>query len=131
MTWLNAILYLTTISMVQGLPAFMQGNKKRIPLQQSNHGLGNSSSLGGQAYSPNMKYSTIMMQLYQSLILGNDTGLSSLEHSFLQDSDTVLSLTAKSKYKSVTNIFPHITCCSISNLNVMIIFIIDGLCYLP
>ncbi|XP_040197976.1 nodal homolog 2-A-like [Rana temporaria] len=96
MTWLNVILYLTTISMVQGLPAFMQGNQKRIPLQQSNHGLGTSSSLDGQAYSSNKKYSSFMMQLYQSLIMGTqDTGLSSLEHSPLQDSDTVLRLTAK------------------------------------
>ncbi|XP_073480238.1 nodal homolog 2-A-like [Aquarana catesbeiana] len=95
MTWMNVILYLTTISMVQGLPAFMQENQKRIPLQQSNHGLRTSSSLDGQAYSPNKKYSPFMMQLYQSLIMGNDTGLSSLEHSILQDSDTVLRLTAK------------------------------------
>ncbi|XP_040197977.1 nodal homolog 2-A-like [Rana temporaria] len=96
MTWLNVILYLTTISMVKGLPAFMQGNQKRIPLQQSNHGLGTSSSLDGQAYSSNTKYSPFMMQLYQSLIMGTqDTGLSSLEHSLLQDSDTVLRLTAK------------------------------------
>lgn len=98
MTWMNVILYLTTISMVQGLPAFMQENQKRIPLQQSNHGLRTSSSLDGQAYSPNKKYSPFMMQLYQSLIMGNDTGLSSLEHSILQDSDTVLRLTAKGKY---------------------------------
>ncbi|XP_040197975.1 nodal homolog 2-A-like [Rana temporaria] len=95
MTWLNVILYLTTISMVQGLPAFMQGTQKRIPLQQSNHGLGTSSSLDGQASSSNKKYSPFMMQLYQSLIMGIDTGLSSLEHSLLQDSDTVLRLTAK------------------------------------
>ncbi|XP_077329454.1 nodal homolog 2-A-like [Lithobates pipiens] len=95
MTWLIVILYLTTISMVQGLPAFMQGSQTRIPLQQSNHGLRTSSSPDGQAYSSNKKYSPFMMQLYQSLLMGNDTGLSSLEHSILQESDTVLRLTAK------------------------------------
>ncbi|XP_077329413.1 nodal homolog 2-A-like [Lithobates pipiens] len=95
MTWLNIILYLITISVVQGLPAFMQGNQSRIPLQQSNHELRTSSSLNEQPNSQNMKYSPFMMQLYQTLIMGNDTGLSSLEHSILQDSDTVLSLTAK------------------------------------
>ncbi|XP_077329452.1 nodal homolog 2-A-like [Lithobates pipiens] len=95
MTSLNVIFYLTTISMVQGLPAFMQGSQTRIPLQQSNHGLRPSSSPDGQAYSSNKKYSPFMMQLYQSLLMGNDTGLSSLEHSILQESDTVLRLTAK------------------------------------
>ncbi|XP_063787684.1 nodal homolog 2-A-like [Pseudophryne corroboree] len=37
-----------------------------------------------------------MMQLYQSLITGNVTDLSGLEQPVLQESDTVLSLTAKS-----------------------------------
>ncbi|KAM9310989.1 nodal homolog 2-A-like [Gastrophryne carolinensis] len=36
-----------------------------------------------------------MMQLYQSLITGNGTDFSRLEHSVLQESDTVLSLYAK------------------------------------
>ncbi|XP_056425737.1 nodal homolog 2-A-like [Hyla sarda] len=37
-----------------------------------------------------------MMQLYQSLIAGNATDLSGLEHPALQESDTVLSLSARS-----------------------------------
>ncbi|KAM5173045.1 nodal homolog 2-A-like [Mantella aurantiaca] len=37
-----------------------------------------------------------MMQLYQSLIMGNGTNISGLEHPALQESDMVLSLTAKS-----------------------------------
>ncbi|KAM9313290.1 nodal homolog 2-A-like [Gastrophryne carolinensis] len=35
------------------------------------------------------------MQLYQTLIMGNETDLSSLEYSILQDSDSVISLSAK------------------------------------
>ncbi|XP_072259163.1 nodal homolog 2-A-like [Pyxicephalus adspersus] len=94
MTWLNSILYLTALSMVQGLPPFLQGNQSTIPLQLSNHGL-RTSRRPGQAYSHNMKSSPFMMEFYQTLLMGNGTGLSNLEQSVLQDSDTVLSLTAK------------------------------------
>ncbi|KAG8574257.1 hypothetical protein GDO81_009110 [Engystomops pustulosus] len=95
MTWLHYISFLTVISLAYGIPALLQGKISRIPLQQSNHGLKASSTLGRRHFK-NMKYSPFVMQLYQSLILGNATDLSSLEHSVLQDTDTIVSLTAKS-----------------------------------
>lgn len=44
-----------------------------------------------------MDYPVYMMQLYQSLIMGNRTDFPGMEHPVLQESDMVLSLTAKSK----------------------------------
>ncbi|XP_075131887.1 nodal homolog 2-A-like [Leptodactylus fuscus] len=43
-----------------------------------------------------ISYPPYMMQLYQSLTMGNVTDLSGLEHLALQESDTVLSLSARS-----------------------------------
>ncbi|KAM9313292.1 nodal homolog 2-A-like [Gastrophryne carolinensis] len=83
MACLNFIFFFTIMFMAHGLPAFLQGNKNRILLQQSNSGLRNSQ---------NHKYSPFMTQLYQTLIMGNETDLSSLEYSILQDSDSVISL---------------------------------------
>ncbi|KAM9313298.1 nodal homolog 2-A-like [Gastrophryne carolinensis] len=94
MAWLNFIFFFTIIFMAHGLPAFLQGNKNRIPLQQSNSGLRNSQ---------NHKYSPFMMQLYQTLIMGNETDLSSLEYSILQDSDSVISLSAKGCTQMASN----------------------------
>ncbi|XP_075711522.1 nodal homolog 2-A-like [Rhinoderma darwinii] len=96
MSWLISILHFTIISMVLGRPPSLQDKHMKIPLQHSNLGLKASSSLHGRTHSQNMKHSPFMMQLYQTLIMGNTTDLSSLEHSVLQDSDTILSLTAKS-----------------------------------
>ncbi|XP_075711521.1 nodal homolog 2-A-like [Rhinoderma darwinii] len=96
MTWLTFILYFTAISLVQGIPAPLNGKIGRIPLQQSNYRLKASSSLLGKEHSQNMKHSPFMMQLYQTLIMGNKTDLSSLKYSVLQDSESILSLTVKS-----------------------------------
>ncbi|XP_056426928.1 nodal homolog 2-A-like isoform X2 [Hyla sarda] len=70
------------------MPSSLPGKHTRIPLA--------SSVLHGRTQSKNIKHSPFMMQLYQTLIMGNTTDLSSLEHSVLQDSDTILSLSAKS-----------------------------------
>ncbi|XP_044138910.1 nodal homolog 2-A-like [Bufo gargarizans] len=96
MSWLTSIQLFTILSMVLGMPSSLPGKQTRIPLQHSNLGFKNSSSLHGRTDSQNMKYSPFMMQLYQTLIMRNMTDLSSLEHSVLQDSDTILSLSAKS-----------------------------------
>ncbi|XP_040271755.1 nodal homolog 2-A-like [Bufo bufo] len=94
MSWLT-VLHFTLISMVLGMPSSPPGNQARIPLKYSNLGLKSSSSLHEKTDSQKMKYSPFMMQLYQTLIMKNITDLSSLEHSVLQDSDTILSLSAK------------------------------------
>ncbi|XP_044138880.1 nodal homolog 2-A-like [Bufo gargarizans] len=95
MSWLT-VLHFTLLSMVLGMPSSLPGNQTRIPLKHSNLGLKTSSSLHEKTDSQKMKYSPFMMQLYQTLIMKNITDLSSLEHSVLQDSDTILSLSAKS-----------------------------------
>ncbi|XP_069822447.1 nodal homolog 2-A-like [Dendropsophus ebraccatus] len=95
MSWLTSILHFTVLSMVLGMPSFLPGKHMRIPLQHSDLSLKASSSLRRRTHSQNMKYSPFMMQLYQTLIMGNTTDLSRLEHSVLQDSDTILSLSAK------------------------------------
>ncbi|XP_075061944.1 nodal homolog 2-A-like [Mixophyes fleayi] len=64
-----------------------------IPLQGQ---AGLHESFYGTTHSQRMKYPLYMMQLYQSLILGNGTDLSGLEQSVLLESDTVLSLLGKS-----------------------------------
>ncbi|XP_040271842.1 nodal homolog 2-A-like [Bufo bufo] len=89
------VLYFTLISMVVGMPSSLPGNQTRNPLQYSNLGLKTSSSLHEKTDSQKMKYSPFMMQLYQTLIMKNITNLSSLEHSVLLYSDTILSLSAK------------------------------------
>ncbi|XP_063786299.1 nodal homolog 2-A-like [Pseudophryne corroboree] len=96
MAWLISTLGLIIISLAQGMPTPLAGKHARIPLQQAHYGSQPSSSLHRTMHSQSMKHSLYMMQLYKALIMGNETDLSSLKHSVLQDSDTVLSLTAKS-----------------------------------
>ncbi|XP_040271753.1 nodal homolog 2-A-like [Bufo bufo] len=100
MSWLTSILHFTILSVVLGMPSSLPGKQTRIPFQNSNLGIKNSSSLHssslhGSTDSQNMKYSPFMIQLYQVLTMRNTTDLPRLEHSVLQDSDTILSLSAK------------------------------------
>ncbi|XP_075061246.1 nodal homolog 2-A-like [Mixophyes fleayi] len=96
MSWLISILCFIVIALVEAMPTPLPGKQNRIPLQQTHYGSKASTILNGKTHSQSMKYPPYMMQLYRTLIMGNETDLSSLDHSVLQDSDTVLSLTAKS-----------------------------------
>ncbi|KAG8574298.1 hypothetical protein GDO81_009134 [Engystomops pustulosus] len=64
-----------------------------IPLQGHK---GFQDSFYSRKNTQRINYPLYMMQLYQSLITGNATDLSGLEHPALQESDTVLSLSARS-----------------------------------
>ncbi|KAG8429715.1 hypothetical protein GDO86_003236 [Hymenochirus boettgeri] len=55
-----------------------------------------STSIYGTRHSHSMKYPPYIMELYQTLVMGNATDLSVLEHPVLQESDAVLSLISKS-----------------------------------
>ncbi|XP_069815618.1 nodal homolog 2-A-like [Dendropsophus ebraccatus] len=93
MYWFFYLLSITLTSLAQGIP-LLHGRTSKIPLHQSKHGLKASSTLHGKTSFQHMKYSPFVMEIYQTLILGNQTHLSSMEHS-VQDSDSILSLTAK------------------------------------
>ncbi|KAM4038538.1 nodal homolog 2-A-like [Anomaloglossus baeobatrachus] len=95
MSWLSFIIHFTIISMIFGMTSLLSGQKIQIPLQHSTLSLKVSPTLHGRTQSQDMKHSTFMMQLYQTLIMGKTTDLSSLEYSILQDSDTILSIAAK------------------------------------
>ncbi|XP_069618555.1 nodal homolog 2-A-like [Ranitomeya imitator] len=86
MSWFTSSFYFTIISTILGMSS-------SLPVQQM---MNSSPTLHGKTQFQNMKHSPFMMQLYQTLVLGNTTDLSSLEYSTLQDSDTILSLSAKS-----------------------------------
>ncbi|MEE6479241.1 hypothetical protein FKM82_012184 [Ascaphus truei] len=96
MAFLNIILCFTFTSLVQGMPTASERKEIRIPLPGSKLGLKASTTLYGNRHSQGLRYPLYMMQLYQTLIKGNDTDMSSLEHPILQESDAVLSLIAKS-----------------------------------
>ncbi|XP_069815633.1 nodal homolog 2-A-like [Dendropsophus ebraccatus] len=96
MTYLTFIFYFTTIFLVHGIPAPLQGKIARIPLQQSDYRQKVSSGLLGTQHSHSMKHYPFMMELYQTLIMGNTTDLSNMEHSVLQEADAILSLSSKS-----------------------------------
>ncbi|XP_044138919.1 nodal homolog 2-A-like [Bufo gargarizans] len=64
-----------------------------IPLQERK---GLPESYYSRRHSQRIHYPLYIMQLYQSLIMGNVTDLSGLERPALQESDTVLSLNARS-----------------------------------
>ncbi|XP_069815804.1 nodal homolog 2-A-like [Dendropsophus ebraccatus] len=82
MALLRTLIYLALNHVILAIP--LQGPK----------GLQNSFYSRKQTHRIN--YPLYMMQLYQSLITGNATDLSGLEHPALQESDTVLSLSARS-----------------------------------
>ncbi|XP_072259162.1 nodal homolog 2-A-like [Pyxicephalus adspersus] len=58
-----------------------------------------------------------MMEFYKTIFMGNGTGLSNLEQSILQDSDTVLSLTAKRCTKKDNHRSLYFDMSSLSNKN--------------
>ncbi|XP_077118743.1 nodal homolog 2-A-like [Ranitomeya variabilis] len=95
MYWFTSNFYFTIISMILGMSSSLPVQQMIIPLQHSTLDLNSSPTLHGKRQFQNMKHSPFMMQLYQTLVLGNTTDLSSLEYSTLQDSDTILSLSAK------------------------------------
>ncbi|XP_068129622.1 nodal homolog 2-A-like [Hyperolius riggenbachi] len=109
------LLYLTIFSMVQGLFT-LQGNHNRVA-PQSNFRLKNSARLHKETYSQSRKYSPFMMQLYQTLTMGNGTSPSSLEGSVLQDSDTILSLSAKRCKEMGSHRALYFDMSSFSNIN--------------
>ncbi|KAG8441199.1 hypothetical protein GDO86_006808 [Hymenochirus boettgeri] len=92
----QAIILLFTISLVLGKPIHLERKHSKIPLAGSNLQMKTSKNIYSSRFSQSMRYPPSMMQLYQTLILGNDTDLSILEYPVLQESDTVLSLIAKS-----------------------------------
>ncbi|XP_073445055.1 nodal homolog 2-A-like [Dendrobates tinctorius] len=93
MSWFTSNFYFTIISMILVMSSSLPVQQMMIPLQDSTLSLEASPTLHGK--TQNMKHSPFIMQLYQTLVLGNTTDLSSLEYSTLQDSDTILSLNAK------------------------------------
>ncbi|XP_056425137.1 nodal homolog 2-A-like [Hyla sarda] len=99
MYWLFYLSPFTIISLAYGMPALLPGKISKIPLHQAKHRLKSPSTPHGKTHFQHVKYSPFVMELYQTLILGNETDLSSLEHSVLQETDTILSLTAKSCFK--------------------------------
>ncbi|KAG9488631.1 hypothetical protein GDO78_004920 [Eleutherodactylus coqui] len=96
MSWVTAIVHFTIFSMVLGMPSSLPGKQMRLPFQHSNPSPKATSSLHGSTDSHSRKHPPFMLKLYQILTLGNTTDLSSLEQSVVQDSDTILSLAAKS-----------------------------------
>ncbi|KAE8619389.1 hypothetical protein XENTR_v10009749 [Xenopus tropicalis] len=88
MALLSIVLSSMIFSLVQGIPTpVLTGSK--VALRPS-------TSIYGSRHSQGMKYPLYMMELYQTLIMGNATDLSVLEHPALQESDAVLSLISKS-----------------------------------
>ncbi|XP_053575404.1 nodal homolog 2-A-like [Bombina bombina] len=85
----------TTFCLVHGLPTHNERKTSRIPLQGSYMELKAVSSIHINRQSQDMKYPQYMMQLYKTLIMGNHSTLSILEHPVLQQSDAVVSLIAK------------------------------------
>ncbi|XP_063775329.1 nodal homolog 2-A-like [Pseudophryne corroboree] len=94
--WLTAILSIAFISLVLGRPTHPETQQTRTSLPGARMGLTASSGLHGKSHSRGQKIPLYMIQLYQTLIMGNDTDPSVLEHPVLWESDSVLSLTAKS-----------------------------------
>ncbi|NP_001079033.1 nodal homolog 6 L homeolog precursor [Xenopus laevis] len=88
MALVNLVLSSIIFSLVQGIPTPV--------LTRSKVALRPSTSIYGNRHSQGMKYPLYMMELYQTLIMGNATDLSVLEHPALQESDAVLSLISKS-----------------------------------
>ncbi|KAM4749125.1 nodal homolog 2-A-like [Rhinophrynus dorsalis] len=81
--------------LVQGMPSVSERTKTGITPPGSKIGLKASPKLYGIRHTQGMKYPLYMMELYKTLIMGNDTDLSILEHPELQESDAVLSLVSK------------------------------------
>ncbi|XP_053320057.1 nodal homolog 2-A-like [Spea bombifrons] len=88
MDLLHMILLLSLIPEIFG--------KLNIPLTGTNLGLRPSADLHGHNPSQTMKPALYIMQLYQTLITGNDGNLPILERSIIWESDPVLSLIPKS-----------------------------------
>ncbi|KAM4663473.1 nodal homolog 2-A-like [Discoglossus pictus] len=82
--------------LVQGIPTISLSENSRIALPPFNMRLKASSSLHKTSHAQGMKRPLHMMQLYQTLIHGKNTDISTLEHHVLQESDSVLGLNAKS-----------------------------------
>ncbi|OCT86449.1 nodal homolog 2-B [Xenopus laevis] len=96
MASLGAILLFAIASLMHGRPIHSDRKGAKIPLAGSNLGYKKSSNMYGSRLFQGMRYPPSMIQLYQTLILGNDTDLSILEYPVLQESDAVLSFIAKS-----------------------------------
>ncbi|XP_053575403.1 nodal homolog 2-A-like [Bombina bombina] len=85
----------TFFSLVKGLPTLTERKPVRIPLQASYMELRAPTTFHANRQSQSMKYPLYMMQLYKTLIMGNDLNLPILERPVLQESDAVVSLIAK------------------------------------
>lgn len=100
MAWqCTAILGFTLlITLVLGRPRSLERRKAINVLTASRMELNASFTHHENINSNGMKIPLYMMQLYKTLIMGNDTDSPLLEHPILFESDSVLSLTAKRKY---------------------------------
>ncbi|XP_075056956.1 nodal homolog 2-A-like [Mixophyes fleayi] len=95
MAWLTTLLSVSFISLVIGRPTRPETNQARTSLG-SRPGLKVLSTLAEESTPQGLMIPHYMLQLYQTLIMGNDTDPSILEPPVLRESDSVMSLTAKS-----------------------------------
>ncbi|NP_001079265.1 nodal homolog precursor [Xenopus laevis] len=95
MAFLTAVLYLGFACISQGLPTWPDRVESRNPLFGSRVALNLPSLLDGNRHHRDMRYPLYMMQLYQNLVTGNDTGLANRPNTATKEYDTVLSLFAK------------------------------------
>ncbi|KAE8619495.1 hypothetical protein XENTR_v10009813 [Xenopus tropicalis] len=92
MAFLTAVLCFGFACMVQGVPSWLES---RIPLLGSSVASKHPSLLDGNRHHRDLKYPFYMMQLYQNLVMANDTGLARGHNTATKEYDTVLSLFAK------------------------------------
>ncbi|KAM4706657.1 nodal homolog 2-A-like [Discoglossus pictus] len=100
MALLNIIVWFMLFFLIQGIP--ITSERKRITLPGYKLGLKASPTHHGNKHSQDVKYPLYMMQLYKTLIMGNDAIIPILERPIFQNTDAVLSLIAKD-YTEVNN----------------------------
>ncbi|KAM4706658.1 nodal homolog 2-A-like [Discoglossus pictus] len=100
MALLNIIAWVILLSLTQGIP--ITSERKKMTLPGHKFRLKASPTHHGNKHSQDVKYPLYMMQLYKTLIMGNDAVIPILERPVLQDTDAVLSLIAKD-YTEVNN----------------------------